>query len=87
MGLSHNVWPLQINISVKFHSDIPYSKGTTGQKPFLRSIKGRQPTNWKGQSNSPLSQYVNFDGKHICDFSYNNGTTALKPIFRPIKDG
>ena len=31
----NNMKPLMLYIFVKFHSDIPYSKGTTGQKPFF----------------------------------------------------
>ena len=38
--LSHNMLPLMCNIFVKLYSDIPHSKGTIGQKPFFRPIKG-----------------------------------------------
>ena len=39
--LSHNMFPLMCNISVKFHSDIMNSKGITGQKPFFQYEKGQ----------------------------------------------
>ena len=29
--LSHNMQPVMLNISVKFHKDIPYSKGPLSQ--------------------------------------------------------
>ena len=38
--ISLNMLPLIRNIYVKLYSDIPYSKGTIGQKPFFRPIKG-----------------------------------------------
>ena len=57
------------NLYAKYHSEIQYSKGTTGQQTIFGSIKGKQLLNCNSLSDGSLSQYVTFDDKHNCEVS------------------
>ena len=70
--------PLMLNISVKFHSDIPNRKGTKGHKLFSRYIKGRYSQTGK----------VSVNVKHICEvsFRYHIKTVKKKQVIRHNSD-
>ena len=55
--------PLILNISVNFHSNIPYRKGTKGHKLFL-DISRADNSRTGNVSGISWSQYVTFNEKH-----------------------
>ena len=79
------------NISVKFHLNIPHSKGTMGKKHFL--IQSRADNSQTGKvrvtvlSHNMLPLMWNISVKLYSDIPHSKGTIGQKPFLRPIKGG